>query len=95
MKVMLPEEPAVLAVARMYRFTVPEQTTISDVLVDAATAVNEMRSAADEKSEAESCWTLIVVVPPATLFVGTWSSAAPPAEDDAAPSTPVRAPRAL
>ena len=55
MKVMLPEEPALVAVARMYRFTVPEQTTISDVLVDAATAVNEMRSAADEKSLAESC----------------------------------------
>ena len=55
MKVMLPEEPAVLAVARMYRLTVPEHTTISDVLVAAATAVNEMRSAADEKSEAESC----------------------------------------
>ena len=55
MKVILPLEPAVLAVTRMYRFTVPEQTTISDVLVDAATLVNEMRSAADEKSDAESC----------------------------------------
>ena len=43
MKVMLPEEPAVLAVARMYRLTVPEHTTISDVLVAAATLVNEMR----------------------------------------------------
>ena len=49
MKVIEPDDPAVLAVARMYRFTVPEQTTISDVLVAAATAVNEMRSAADEK----------------------------------------------
>ena len=55
MKVIEPEDPAVEAVARMYRFTVPEQTTISDVLAPAATAVNEMRSAADEKSEAESC----------------------------------------
>jgi hypothetical protein len=71
MKVMLPEEPAVLAVARTYRFTVPEHTTISDVLVEAETAVNEMRSAADEKSDAESCWILIVVAPPPMLFVGT------------------------
>jgi len=71
MNVMLPEEPALVAVARTYLLTVPEQTTISDVLVAAATAVNEMRSAADEKSDAESCWTLIVVVPPATLLVGT------------------------
>ena len=55
MKVMLPLEPAVLAVTRTYRFTVPEQTTISDVLVAAPTAVNEIRSATDEKSEAESC----------------------------------------
>ena len=55
MNVMLPEEPALVAVARTYRFTVPEQTTISDVLDEAPTAVNEMRSAADEKSLAESC----------------------------------------
>ncbi len=55
MKVIEPDDPALVAVARTYRFTVPEQTTISDVLVAAATAVKEMRSAADEKSDAESC----------------------------------------
>lgn len=86
-----------LAVALTYRFTVPEHTTISDVLVEAATAVNEMRSAADEKSDAESCWILIVVVPPLMLFVGTCSSPAPPADDDAASgaSTPAKLPSAL
>jgi hypothetical protein len=55
MKVIAPEPPAVVAVARTYRFTVPETATISDVAVEAATVENVMRSAADEKLAAESC----------------------------------------
>lgn len=45
MNVIAPDEPAVEAVARMYRLTVPDTAFNSEVLVEAATVENVMRSA--------------------------------------------------
>ena len=86
---MEPDEPAVEAVTRRERFTVPVTAFISLVTPAEPTAVNEIRSAQVESFAL--CWTLIVVFP-LTVLVGTCRVAAPPLADEAALSTELNAP---